>query len=564
MSPKSPPTFPSVLPYIFISIIFFTTSVIADATLQIDHVLKGRAFGSTNSTEISRRIVIDDDGALYIAGTTKPEDNQQDPWGDTEPGDKTGKTDLFVAKISPTGDLLWVRRTGSQEDDTLGDMKIFNNALYLCGSTGGDLGHRINGSSDAFVTKINLNGDWAWRQPFQFGSAGEDACHALTVGKAVYVAGSTSGIMFGGIKPAAGSVHHFIAKLDEDDDLPSGLRLARGRQRNAYSSSSANSIGISLNKVIFLSMNWDVSVGSKERVTTYVNFADEETVLLHRLHILKTDDVGSFRGLDLFVVNETGHVYVVGISSLGDNRDGYYAMKFNPDLQGNLGGIEWSTFLGYRSNDAPLDLQQPSIAVDPSRGNVYVTGTEDGIFDNGDVYSGIVLVPFFKLDMDTGNLIEKWDRSTNLANGKQEILDIAINGDGDVFFTGVSSTPRSNSNALVGSFGSPLFSSHSEDVEAIGSSAELNEDPQELFRSQVHASDKGWIIWGCAVSFISLIAIYACCLRRRRQECRPGFVLQEDVWQEGGQVYEPIPSKPVYQMSSTNRTWGGRESAIPM
>lgn len=548
----------SALQLCMVVTICVTAAATIATSVQIDHVLKGRAFGSRNSTDISKKIAFGPDGAIYIAGTTNPQDIEQDPWGDTEAGDKTGKTDVFIAKVTPRGDLLWVRRTGSKEDDSLGDLKVFGDALYICGSTGGDIGHRINGSSDAFVVKMTLNGDLAWRRPFQFGSAGEDVCNALVVNKAVYVAGSTSGILFGDSKPVAGSVHHYIARLDEDRDSPAGLKLVKGRQRNAYSSSSANALGMSLDKVYFLSVNWDVSVGSKERVTTYINIVDEETVLLHRLQVLTTNEVGSFRGIDMHVVNETGEAYVVGISSFGNNSETYYAMKFNPHLQNSSTGIEWSTFLGHVSMDVPLDLQQPSIVADQSRNRVYVAGTEEGVFDDGDIYSGVVLIPFFKLDMETGVVVEKWDRTTDLAEGREEILDISLNSEGDVFFTGVTSTEMDSlPNAWVGSFGSSALLSNSANVDSFATSTDLKMEARTMARQFNDESYKGWILWACGISIITLLLGLMFFIRRKRQESRPGLVQGDNVWNTRPS-WKSMPSgRQVYEVTAEQKSWKG-------
>jgi hypothetical protein len=110
-------------------------------------------------------------------------------------GEKSfGKEDIFLVKYSPAGEMIWTRQFGSDSTDVA--QGIFVDAkgfLYLTGATMGVLGTTGNGSQDAFIMKLNLNGTPVFVQ--QFGTPAPDMCSAITGDNAgnIYVAGSTLG-----------------------------------------------------------------------------------------------------------------------------------------------------------------------------------------------------------------------------------------------------------------------------------------------------------------------------------------------------------------------------------
>lgn len=450
-------------------------------TIHIDHAHKGRAYGSHNSIDVAHRIAVDSYGFLYIAGNTSPRDAEHDPWGDVDAGEVTGKTDTFVAKLTPSGNLLWVRRTGSKEDDHLGDMKVVGDAIFFCGSTAGSFGRTLNGSADVFIMKMSSEGEWVWRRPFTLSSKGHDVCHSIAVDGAIYAVGSTSDTMFGDAVPNNGSVHQFIARFEEREGSSEGLKLIKGRQRVVFGSSSAIAVGTTTDAVYFMSTDWDTAGSPDERVTTYLNIADKDALILHRLQVLKPAEADSFRGVAMDVVHNSGVVFIVGIGTLEDGRDGYYVLKYSPEAQGNVGGIAWTTFLGFRSPEVSLNQQRLGVAVDTVSGRLFVTGVEDGLYEDGE-YAGAVLVPIFILDMQEGFIIERWNRWTEIGQEQQEITDVAVNIDGTGLLAGAWHTgPNSKAKAWVATLGSQRLVSQADGQDAVMFSAvsERQEEPTE-------------------------------------------------------------------------------------
>ena len=111
-----------------------------------------------------RRIALDRSGAAYIVGSTNSPDfpttarAAQPRYG--------GDTDAFVAKLSPSGSLLYSTYLGGSAPDNGFDIAInYSGNAYVTGNSRSidfpiikSLQKSLRGDSDAFVTKLNVNG----------------------------------------------------------------------------------------------------------------------------------------------------------------------------------------------------------------------------------------------------------------------------------------------------------------------------------------------------------------------------------------------------------------------
>ena len=104
----------------------------------------------------SKSISVANDGSIYILGNSKGDLNGQKTYG---------KQDVYVTKLDSKGEHLWTKLIGSNEDDdaksiTIGDK---DGKIYITGNTKGDLNNQTNkGGEDAFITKMNTDGDHIW------------------------------------------------------------------------------------------------------------------------------------------------------------------------------------------------------------------------------------------------------------------------------------------------------------------------------------------------------------------------------------------------------------------
>ncbi|MBL7938425.1 MAG: T9SS type A sorting domain-containing protein [Flavobacteriales bacterium] len=115
-------------------------------------------------------IDLDADGNVYVVGGVNAA-LDVDPGPDEMIMIPNGY-DLFMAKYSPEGELIWAHTVGSAANEFGGAVKIAGSALYVCGTFDGpdaDLDPGVAvvspdhvGGQDAFVARYDLDGHLAW------------------------------------------------------------------------------------------------------------------------------------------------------------------------------------------------------------------------------------------------------------------------------------------------------------------------------------------------------------------------------------------------------------------
>jgi len=173
-------------------------------------------------------LAVDASGAVYVTGSTDSADFPTTPGALNETN--VGRTDAFVAKLSPDGDaLLYSTFLGGRDSDLGMDIAVDEaGAIYVGGQTSSgdfpvtpgafDSGFYYN---EAFVSKINATGEGLVFSTFLGGDLGEEAAGiAIDASHTVYVTGSTSSSDFpttpGAFQTAGGgSGDAFVLRLDE-------------------------------------------------------------------------------------------------------------------------------------------------------------------------------------------------------------------------------------------------------------------------------------------------------------------------------------------------------------
>ncbi len=119
-------------------------------------------------TEYARKIKVDDQGNVIVAGcfTWQAEFD-----GNLLKG--PGNIDIFIAKYSPEGALIWVKSYGSQQSDYLFDMDVFGENIYFTGNATGsfitessntnykDSENSVSGTTP-FIACLDSNGSLNW------------------------------------------------------------------------------------------------------------------------------------------------------------------------------------------------------------------------------------------------------------------------------------------------------------------------------------------------------------------------------------------------------------------
>jgi hypothetical protein len=145
-------------------------------------------------------------GGVFVAGHTSG----------SLGGVSAGNTDVWLARYSSVGAMLWIHQFGSTGfDSLLGAHTDDAGGVYLCGSTTGDIdgshGGTTIGNADAWLARYDSTGARIWIQ--QFGTIYSDEATAIASdgGGGAYVGGSTSGSLGG---PSLGGVDAWFARYD--------------------------------------------------------------------------------------------------------------------------------------------------------------------------------------------------------------------------------------------------------------------------------------------------------------------------------------------------------------
>ncbi|MDB5274503.1 MAG: hypothetical protein JWO58_2870 [Chitinophagaceae bacterium] len=159
----------------------------------------GQSIGSSYY-DIARNLAVDATGNVYVTGTyqgTVDFDSSANDYSLTS----VGFFDAFIFKLDTDGNFQWAKSLGGTETDNGNAIALDNsNHVIVVGhfqdqadfdpsSTGTDY-ISTDGSTDAFVLKLNTDGTFVWAKTF--GSDGEDYAWAVDVdaSDSIYVSGN--------------------------------------------------------------------------------------------------------------------------------------------------------------------------------------------------------------------------------------------------------------------------------------------------------------------------------------------------------------------------------------
>ena len=153
-------------------------------------------------------VSVADDNTVYAGGYTE---------GDLV-NPNQGSADAWIAAFSPAGEVLWRQQFGGEQWDRVFDVTAAPDGVYVSGYTFGQVGDAPahGGGGDGFVAKLTVDGNVEWIT--QLGTDANDwgQGSALAPDGGVYVTGYTEGDFDG---TNAGRRDAFIARLDPDGDL---------------------------------------------------------------------------------------------------------------------------------------------------------------------------------------------------------------------------------------------------------------------------------------------------------------------------------------------------------
>lgn len=186
------------------------------------------------------KIAVSDDGTIYVAGSFNSSCDF-DPSPNTYNLSSSGKNDIFLAKYSPSGSLIWAHKAGSSEHDNGSSVNVdpdgnvvlfatFNHTVdFRLGS--GSFNLTSQGISDIAVAKYTPSGNLMWVK--QFGNADYDWVTGSDIGPngAIYFCGYFSDSL--DLDPSSavnlaiskGQYDGYLNKLDENGNYVWGKRF---------------------------------------------------------------------------------------------------------------------------------------------------------------------------------------------------------------------------------------------------------------------------------------------------------------------------------------------------
>ena len=251
--------------------------------------------GGENGDE-SRSITTDKDGNIYVLGISRG------PWGNPIK-QWTGWDDIYVAKLSSNGQLIWVTFLGSEESENGGGIVTDDdNNVYIVGTsdkTWGFSDDTFSGSWIITVAKLSTDGELLWNK---FLGSGFGTGIDIDNEKNIYITGHGSSNWGSPVNPIVDwGTYAFAAKLDKNGNL---------KWNNFFGGKASNQINdlvLDKEKNLYLLGRCSSSWGNPIRA-----YEEHEDII-----VIKVDSRG----------NLNWHTFLGGA---GDNR-GYSITKSNSE-----------------------------------------------------------------------------------------------------------------------------------------------------------------------------------------------------------------------------------------
>jgi len=393
-----------ILPF-WISIFLFFSHTILHAQIQFASLLWATYYGhdSTFTSSHIDGITTDASGNVYITGTTSNDSGIATPgaYQDTFGG---GGIDVFLAKFSSAGTLLWATYFGGQgQDYVMGISTDIAGNVFIAGQTTSFTGLATKGAymtsfysdfgknTEGFLAKFNSSGDLLWATYYgdsvyvKFEITLPTALVADISGN-IYLSGQTlasSGIATSGsYQTAIGINDGFLAKFDTSGSLlwatyygGAGGSASTDKSGNVYIAgytyNDSNIATSGAYQTTFTGKNGDINgFLAKFSPSGNLSWGTYFGGVNGSAYGVKADKSG-----DVYITGFTGSKSSVATSgtyqtSLSGGYDAFLA-KFDTS-----GSLIWGTYYGN-------NIEGESIVIDKSR-NVYISG-------NANSQSGIAI-----------------------------------------------------------------------------------------------------------------------------------------------------------------------------
>jgi hypothetical protein len=291
-------------------------------------------------------IAVDGSGNVYVVGYSTA------TWGSPVRA-QAGGSDVFAAKLTPSGALTWNTFLGSSANDYGYGIAVDGSGnVYLAGYSYAAWGSPVRaytGDYDAFAAKLDSSGTLTWHT--FLGGSGTDYGFGVAVdGSANVLVGGTSFATWGGpVRAYSAGGDGFAAKLTSSGVLTWNTFLG------GSGADDGSGIAVDGSGIIYVVGGSDATWGSPVR--TYTGDYDAYAAKLTSSGVLTWNTFLGGSGSDYGIgiaVDGSGSVYTAGFSRAGwsspvraySGDADAFAAKLN-----SSGMLTWNTFLGGTGED---------------------------------------------------------------------------------------------------------------------------------------------------------------------------------------------------------------------
>jgi hypothetical protein len=409
----------------------FAPEAIPQPLIAIDPALTWNTFLGGNDGDYQYSIAVDQDRNIYVTGFSSS------TWG-TPIRNFSSDWDAYVAKLSPSGNLIWNTFLGSSGGDSGHAVAVDESGnVYVAGQSNSTWGNPIRAHSgnsaggvlDVFVAKLSPSGSLIWNT--FLGSKNNDLNPSITVDGDgnVYTAGESYVTWGSPVRAFSGSFDAFAAKLSSSGNLVWNTFLGSADNDFPYSVTVDGDGNLYVGGTS--SATWDSPVRAYSGVVDGFVAKLSSSGSLTWNTFLGCSDYDSLQSV---VVDGSNNVYVAGSSPAtwdspvraysGGDSDAFVAKL------GASGSLTWNTFLGGSHGDYGF-----SIAMN-STGNLYVLGESDNTWgDPVQPYSGGVRDGFTAKVDPSGNLT--WNTFVG-GNGDDQVRSLVLDQNENIHIAGFS------------------------------------------------------------------------------------------------------------------------------
>ncbi len=445
----------------------------------------------SNSVDVESNSVVNDPaGNVYVTGSLQGTANFN-PGPNVTNLSSTGSRDVFVARYSPTGALVWAKNLRGANSGSVAQGAAVavdpSGNVFVTGSYTGTVNFDPNtvnagatltspsGGNDVFLAKYDANGNFLWADDVSGTSGAIDEGYALAVDGSgnVAIAGSfQNSAKFGATTlTASGSFDNFVAKVNASG------QFAWAKASSGSGSTVAQSAGLAFdasgNLIATGLFSGSVNFGTPASPLTLTSVGSTD-VFIQKFdgsgNMLWAESIGSAdvdQGASV-VADASGNVYVTGTFAMTAN--------FNPNPAGtplNLtaGGFE-DGFLVKLSSTGQF-VWAKDLSVSPSYtagrgegvgldalGHVFVAGYYQGTIQLDPTAANASLTSLGSFDV----FVAEYDTSGNFlasqsaggANFDSEV-GVGVNSSGQVAIAGRYSGPATFGSSTLPAFSKSIF-----------------------------------------------------------------------------------------------------------